>query len=31
MLLAAFVAARWAIAAERQPLEAIARPLAASD
>jgi MFS family permease len=31
MLLAAFVAARWAIAAERQPLEAVARPLAASD
>ncbi|MET0536931.1 MAG: MFS transporter [Xanthobacteraceae bacterium] len=31
MLLAALVAARWAIAAERQPLEAVARPLAASD
>ena len=31
MLLAASVAARWAIAAERQPLETVARPLAASD
>jgi MFS family permease len=31
MLVAAFVAARWAVAAERRPLEAVARPLAARD
>ena len=31
MLVAAFVAARWAIAAERKPLEAVSRPLAACD
>ena len=31
MLIAAFIAARWAVAAERQPLEAVSRPLAACD
>jgi hypothetical protein len=31
MLIAAFIAARWAIAAERKPLEAVSRPLAACD
>jgi MFS family permease len=31
MILAALIAARWAIAAERQPLEAVARPLAVAD
>jgi MFS family permease len=31
MLVAAFVAARWAVAAERKPLEAVSRPLAACD
>ena len=31
MILAAIVAARWGVAAERKPLEAIARPLAATD
>jgi MFS family permease len=31
MLGAAFVAARWAVAAERKPLEAVARPLALED
>jgi MFS family permease len=31
MIAAAFIAARWAVAAERKSLEAIARPLAASD
>jgi MFS family permease len=31
MLVAALVAARWAVAAERRPLEAVARPLAARD
>ena len=31
MLAAALVAARWGIAAERKPLEAVARPLAAAD
>jgi MFS family permease len=31
MLIAAFVAGRYAVAAERQPLEAVARPLAALD
>ena len=31
MLAAAVIAARWAIAAERKPLEAVARPLAAAD
>jgi MFS family permease len=31
MLAAAFIAARWAVAAERKPLESVARPLAACD
>jgi MFS family permease len=31
MILAALIAARWAVAAERQPLEAVARPLALAD
>jgi hypothetical protein len=31
MILAALVAARWAVAAERQPLESVARPLAVAD
>jgi MFS family permease len=31
MLAAAFIAARWAVAAERKPLESVSRPLAASD
>jgi MFS family permease len=31
MLAAAIIAARWAIAAERKPLEAVSRPLAACD
>src|SRR5262249_41628609 len=31
MIAAALVAARWAVAAERKPLEAVARPLAARD
>jgi MFS family permease len=31
MILAALIAARWAVAAERQPLEAVARPLAVAD
>jgi MFS family permease len=31
MLAAALVAARWGVAAERKPLEAVARPLAAAD
>ena len=31
MLIAAFIAARWAVAAERKPLEAVSRPLAACD
>jgi MFS family permease len=31
MVLAAAIAARWAVAAERQPLEAVARPLATAD
>ncbi len=31
MLAAALIAARWAVAAERKPLEAVARPLAACD
>jgi MFS family permease len=31
MVLAAAIAARWAVAAERQPLEAVARPLAIAD
>ena len=31
MIAAAFIAARWAVAAERKSLEAIARPLAACD
>ena len=31
MLLAAGVAGRWSIAAERKPLEAVARPLASVD
>jgi MFS family permease len=31
MLAAAVIAARWAVAAERKPLEAVARPLAAVD
>jgi MFS family permease len=31
MVAAAVIAARWAIAAERKPLEAVARPLAAAD
>jgi MFS family permease len=31
MLIAAFIAGRWAVAAERKPLEAVSRPLAACD
>jgi MFS family permease len=31
MLVAAFIAARWAVAAERRPLESVSRPLAACD
>ena len=31
MLAAAFIAARWAVAAERKPLETVSRPLAACD
>jgi MFS family permease len=31
MLAAAFIAARWAVAAERKPLESVSRPLAACD
>src|SRR6266704_1138889 len=31
MIAAAFVAGRWAVAAERKPLESVARPLAAAD
>jgi hypothetical protein len=31
MIAAALVAARWAVAAERKPLESVARPLAARD
>jgi MFS family permease len=31
MLVAAVIAARWAVAAERRPLESVARPLAAAD
>jgi MFS family permease len=31
MLAAAFIAARWAVAAERRPLESVARPLAAAE
>ena len=31
MLAAALIAARWGVAAERKPLEAVARPLAACD
>ena len=31
MLVAAVVAARWAVAAERKPLEEVARPLSAAD
>jgi hypothetical protein len=31
MLASAAVAARWGVAAERKPLEAVARPLAAAD
>ena len=31
MIAAAIVAARWDVAAERKPLEAIARPLALAD
>ena len=31
MLAAAVIAARWAVAAERKPLEAVCRPLAAAD
>jgi MFS family permease len=31
MLAAAFIAARWALAAERRPLESVARPLAAAE
>jgi MFS family permease len=31
MLIAAVVAARWGVAAERKPLEEVARPLAAAD
>jgi MFS family permease len=31
MLIAAAVAARWGVAAERKPLEAVAKPLAAAD
>ena len=31
MLAAAFIAGRWGVAAERKPLEAVARPLAACD
>lgn len=31
MILAAAIAARWAVAAERKPLETVARPLAAAD
>jgi MFS family permease len=31
MLAAAFIAARWAVAAERKPLEEVSRPLAACD
>jgi hypothetical protein len=31
MIAAALVAARWAVAAERKPLEAVARPLSLSE
>jgi hypothetical protein len=31
MLAAAVIAARWGVAAERKPLEAVARPLAMCD
>jgi hypothetical protein len=31
MIVAGMTALRWAVAAERQPLEAVARPLAARD
>jgi hypothetical protein len=31
MLAAALVAARWGVAAERKPLEHVARPLASAD
>jgi MFS family permease len=31
MLAAAFIASRWAVAAERRPLESVARPLAAAE
>jgi hypothetical protein len=31
MVVAAFVAGRWGIAAERKPLEQVAKPLAAAD
>ena len=31
MIAAAFIAARFCVAAERKPLEAVARPLAAAD